>query len=71
MDAHEFFLKHSQEWSLKYPGKHIAIINNEIVAIGDSELEVFKKAKEKYPEEEVSIAYLPTDEEMVTLLVLI
>lgn len=68
MKAHEFFLRHSQELSKKYPGKHIAIINNKIVAIGDSELEVFKVAKKKYPTKEVSIAYLPTDEEMVTLL---
>lgn len=70
MEAHEFLLKHSQRWSLKYPGKHIAMVNNEIVAIGDSELKVFKKAKEKYPKKEVSIAYIPTDEEMVTLLIL-
>jgi hypothetical protein len=29
---------------------------------------VFEKAKEKYSKKEVSIAYLPTDEEMETLL---
>ncbi len=68
MKSNEYLLKHSQELSEKYPGKYIAIIDDELVAIGDSELEVFKKAKEKYPDKEVSIVYLPTDEEMVTLL---
>lgn len=71
MEAHKFLLKHSQEWSEKYPGKHIAMVNDKLVAIGDTELEVFKRAKEEYPKKEVSIAYLPTDEEMITLLVLI
>ncbi|MDI6839427.1 MAG: DUF5678 domain-containing protein [bacterium] len=71
MEAHEFLLKHSQELSEKYPGKYLALVNNEIAAMGDSELEVFKRAKEKYPEKEVSIAYLPTDEELVTLLLLV
>lgn len=71
MESHEFFLKHSQEWSQKYPGKHIAILNNNIVSIGESELEVFKEAKRKYPQGEISIAYLPTDEEMITLLMVI
>lgn len=68
MKSNEYLLKHSQELSERYPGKYIAIIDDELVAIGDSEFEVFKKAKEKYPDKEVSIAYLPTDEEMVTLL---
>ena len=68
MGSHECLLKHSQEWSEKYPGKYIAIIGDKLVAIGHSEPEVFRKAKEKYPDKEVSMAYLPTDEEMVTLL---
>lgn len=68
MESHEYLLKHSQELSEKYPGKYIAIVGDKLVAIGHTELEVFKKSKEKYPDKEVSIAYLPTDEEMVTLL---
>ena len=30
---------------------------------------VFEKAKEKYPDKEISIAYIPTDEEMVTNII--
>jgi hypothetical protein len=63
-----YLLKHSQEFSEKYPGKYVAIIKDELVAIGNSSIEVFEKAKEQYPDEEVSITYIPTDEEMVTLL---
>ena len=65
---YRFIEKHSQVWSEKYPGEYIAIVGDKLVAICPTELEVFKKAKEKYPDKEVSIAYLPTDEEMVTLL---
>ena len=63
-----YLLEHSQKFSEKYPGKYIAVIKDELVAIGNSNIEVFKKAKEQYPDKEVSIAYIPTDEEMVTLL---
>ena len=68
MNSHEFLLKHSQEWSEKYPGKCIAVVDDKLVAIGRNELEVFKEAKRKYPDKEISIAYLPTDDEVVTLL---
>ncbi|MBU1487379.1 hypothetical protein KKH56_04945 [bacterium] len=64
----DYLLKHSQEFSEKYPGKYIAIIKDELVAVGKSNIEVFKKAKEQHPGGEVSISYIPTDKEMVTLL---
>lgn len=48
--------------------ENIAIVASEPAAIGDSENEVFKKAKEKYPEKELSITYVPREEETVTLL---
>ncbi|MEA3283036.1 MAG: DUF5678 domain-containing protein [Euryarchaeota archaeon] len=67
-DSHEFLLKHSQEWSEEYPGKCIVLVGNKLVAVGHDELEVFKEAKRKYPDKEISIAYLPTDDEVVTLL---
>jgi len=61
-------LKHSQKRSEKYSGKYIAVVGTELVAIGNNEIEVFKKAKEKYPDREVSITYIPREEEIVTLL---
>jgi histidinol phosphatase-like PHP family hydrolase len=50
MKPHEYLLKHSQEWSEKYPGKYIAIIGDKLVAIDDTELEVFIMARENYPD---------------------
>ena len=60
--------KHSQELSEKYAGKYLAIVGNEVVGISTSGHEAFKKAKAKYPNKKVHISYMPTDEEMVTLL---
>ena len=68
MKAHDFLLKHSQKLSEKYPGKYLAIVDNEVVAVSNSGHEAFKKAKNKYPHRKVHITYMPTDEEMVTLL---
>ena len=65
---HEWFVKHSGELSEKYPGKYLAIIGERIAAIGASASEAFKRAKKDHPDEEISIAYIPTVEETVTLL---
>ena len=65
---HEWFVKHSDELSKKYPGKYLAIIGETIAAIGATASEAFKLAKEKNPDKKVSIAYVPTAEETVTLL---
>jgi len=68
MRAHEYLLEHSQEFSERFPGKYIAILTNEVIAVSDSGLEAFKRAKEKYPKEEIHISYIPTEEELITLL---
>ena len=68
MEAHEFMLRHSQELSEKYPGKYLAIVDKEVVGISSSSHEAYKKAKAKYPDKKVHISYMPTDEEMETLL---
>ena len=68
METYEFLLKHSQELSEKYPGRYIAIVGNEVVAVSDSGVEVFKKAKKKFPEKEIHISYMPTPEEVNILI---
>ncbi len=52
----------------KYPGKYLALVNDEIASSGDSEFEAYRKAKEKYPDKEISLIYIPTEEETATLL---
>lgn len=66
--AKDFLVEHSQELSRKHPGKHIAIVDNKLVAVGDNEIEVFRSAKKKYPDKLISMAYIPRKDELVTLL---
>ena len=68
MKPYQYLLKHSQELSGKYPGKYIAIVNDEVTSVSDSGIEAFNKAREKDPKKEIHISYIPTEEELVTLL---
>lgn len=64
----DWFTEHSKELSEKYPGKHIAMVENKVVAVGDNAVIVFNEAKSKHPNKKISMAYMPTDEELVTVL---
>lgn len=68
MDNGDYFLKHSEELSRKYPGKYVAIVGNKLIAIGGSNKEVFEKAKQRFPGRIISISYIPRKDELVTLL---
>jgi hypothetical protein len=52
----------------EYSGKYLAIVEDEIVSSGEDEFEAYKKAKAIHPDKEVSLVYVPTEEETVTLL---
>ena len=62
------WLSHMDELMEKYPGQYLALIDSEIASSGDSEFEAYKNAKKKYPGKKVSLIYIPTEEETVTLL---
>ena len=64
----DFLFEHSQELSKKYPGKYMAVVDNKMVALGNSNLEVFRKAKKEHPRKLISISYIPRKDELVTLL---
>ena len=52
----------------KYAGKHVAIIEDKIVASGDTAKEAFKKARDLYPgkkTEEIGLLYIPREEMMI------
>lgn len=49
----------------KYIGKWIAIVGDQVVAIGDKGKEVFQKAKEKYPDREPLVLKVPADQVML------
>jgi len=63
----EYLLKHSEELS-KYFGKCVAIVRDELVAVGRDRVEAYEKAKQKYPKEKIAVFYIPTEEETVPLL---
>jgi len=68
MDPHEYLLKHSQKLSEAYLGKYLAIVDDSVVAVSGSGHDAFEKAKKLCQGKEIYIAYMPTDEETVTLL---
>jgi len=68
MDAQLYLLKNSESLSKKYPGKYVAVVEEKVVAVDSSPLNAYNKAKEKHGDKEIAIFYMPTDEEMVTLL---
>jgi hypothetical protein len=64
-----YILTHSRELSRKYAGKHIALVDNEIVAVGKNRLQVYKKAIKGIPRnKKVGIYYLPSKDEILTAL---
>lgn len=66
--AESFLTGHSQDLSKKYPGKYVAIVDDELVAVGESEVETFRIAKQKHPGKLISLSYVPRKDELVTLL---
>ena len=62
-----YLLRHSEELS-KYFGKCVAIVRDELIAVGKDRVEAYKKAKQKYLKEKIAIFYIPTEEETVPLL---
>jgi len=51
MAEFEFLMSMGDELG-QYAGRWVAVVGEEIVAVGDSGVEVFEKAKEKYPDRE-------------------
>ena len=68
MDTDEFIWKNSLQWSKKYPGKYLAIVDNELVGISRDGHEAFKQAKAKYPDKLVHTTYMPLPEELELLI---
>lgn len=54
--------------SAQFAGKYIAFVNDDVIASGKTTLEVYRKAKQLFPQKMVSLMYVPTKKEMVTFL---
>lgn len=61
---YDFFLKVDTS---KYKGEWIAIAENKIAAHGKDAQKVYKDAKKKFPERDISLAKAP-DEQMLVLV---
>lgn len=66
MDKSEFeYLLSIGDKLSEYVDRWIAIVGEEVVAVGDSAREVFEAAKRKYPDREPMIVKLPSERVML------
>ena len=69
MDKDDLWIvEHFSELVTKYAGKYVAVVNETLVAVGDSGKEVEDKARAMAPEKIPSVLRVPREEEMVCLL---
>jgi len=64
----KWIVEHFEELVDRYGGKYIAVINEEIVAVGDSPVEVDRKSIEQFPGETPSIMHVPVKEALTCIL---
>ena len=69
MDKDDLWIvEHFSELVTKYAGKYIAVVNETLVAIGNSGKEVEDKAREIEPKKIPSVLRIPREEDMACLL---
>jgi hypothetical protein len=69
MDKDDLWIvDHFSELVTKYAGKYVAVVNETLVAVGDSGKEVESKAREIEPNKMPSVLRVPREEEMACLL---
>jgi hypothetical protein len=69
MDKDDIWIvEHFSELVMKYAGKYIAVVNETLVAVGESGTEVEVRAREIEPHKIPSVLRVPREEEMACLL---
>jgi hypothetical protein len=69
MDKDDLWIvDHFSELVTKYAGKYIAVVNEKLVAVGDSGKEVEDKALQFEPNKMPSVLHVPREEDMACLL---
>ncbi len=63
-----WIVEHFSELVTKYAGKYIAVVNETLVAVGESGTEVEAKAQEIEPHKIPSVLRVPREEDMACLL---
>ena len=64
----EWLAEQSGEWSKKYQGKCLAIVDCQVVAVKDTMEAAFKVFNEKYPDKTPFVWYVPKKEEIEEIL---
>jgi len=62
--AFEWYISNPEELK-KYTGRHVAIIDDQVIAVGDSAKEAYEIAKRKFPKEIPLLTYIPKGETLV------
>jgi hypothetical protein len=69
MDKDDLWIvEHFSELVTKHAGKYVAVVNENLVAVGESRREVETKAREIDPQKIPSVLRVPREEDMVCLL---
>ena len=69
MDKDDLWIvDHFSELVTKYAGKYVAVVNETLVAVGESRREVESKARSIEPAKIPSVLRVPREEDMVCLL---
>ena len=69
MDKDDLWIvEHFSELVTKYAGRYVAVVNETLVAVGDSRREVESKARSIEPAKIPSVLRVPREEDMVCLL---
>jgi len=64
----EWLSEQSKDWSKKYQGKCLAIVDCQVVAVEDTREAAFKVFDEKYPDKTPFVWYIPKKEEIEEIL---
>jgi hypothetical protein len=69
MDKDDLWIvEHFSELVTKYAGKYVAVVNEKLVAVGDTGKEVEDKTREIEPRKIPSVLLVPREEDMACLL---
>lgn len=63
-----FYVTNAEEINKKYRGKHIAIVDDKVVASGDDPKKVWETAKKKCPDKQPVLAFVPKEETLVLIV---
>jgi hypoxanthine-guanine phosphoribosyltransferase len=60
-----YYVTNAEEINRKYSGKHIAIVDDKVVASGDDPKKVWEAAKKNYPRKKPVLAFVPKEDTLV------